>query len=209
MNLKVYGFPNTRSLRVTWVLEELGMEYEYHLVDMTKGESQSPAYLDVNPAGKVPALSVDGSYLTESAAILNFLGALKPEAGLIPDTSPLRRAFYDQWSIFAVTELEQPLWTIGKNKFALPKEHRCPDIFATAEWEFQKALKLFSNGLGENDYILGADFSAADILLGHTLFWGMAFKQNIEQDNLKAYIGRLGVRPALSAARTREQQAKA
>ena len=208
MNLKVYGFPNTRTLRVTWMLEELGLDYEYQLVDMAKGEAQSPAYLEINPAGKVPSLSADGAILTESAAIVNFLGALKPQAELIPAASPLRRASYDQWCNFAITELEQPLWTIGKNKFALPKEQRCPEIFPTAQWEFQKALDLLSRGLGQHDYILGDSFSAADILIAHTLFWGMAFKQPIEQDNLKAYVGRMGVRPALASARAREQAAK-
>lgn len=207
MTITVYGYPNTRTLRVTWMLEELGLEYDYKLVDFAKGESQSPGYLEINPGGKVPALVVDGATLTESAAIVNYLGTMKPELGLIPVSSPLRRAIYDQWCNFAIAELEQPLWTIGKNKFALPKEHRCEEIFDTAAWEFQKALTLFSQGLGDQDYILGSDFSAADILLAHTLFWGMAFKQPIEQENLKAYIGRVGIRPALSSARAREQSA--
>ena len=73
--------------------------------------------------------------------------------------------------------------------------------------EFQQALELLSDGLGEHDFILGDHFSGADILLAHTLFWGMAFKQPIEQDNLKAYIGRMGVRPALGKAREVEQSA--
>jgi glutathione S-transferase len=208
MNLTVYGFPNTRTLRVTWMLEELGLDYDYQLVDMAKGESKSPAYLEMNPGGKVPALKADGAVITESLAIVNLVGSLKPEAGLIPDTSPLRRAVYDQWCSFAISELEQPLWTIGKNKFALPKEQRCEQIFDTASWEFQHALEVLSVGLGVQDYILGEQFSAADILLAHTLFWGMAFKQPIEQENLKAYLGRTGVRPALAAARAREQASK-
>lgn len=208
MNLTVYGFPNTRTLRVTWMMEELGLDYDYELVDMTKGQSKSPGYLEMNPGGKVPSLKADGAIVTESLAIVNLLGALKPQLGLVPDASPLRRAIYDQWCCFAIGELEQPLWTIGKNKFALPKEQRCPEIFETATWEFQNALEVFSMGLGVQDYILGDQFSAADILLAHTLFWGMAFKQPIEQENLKAYVGRTGVRPALAAARAKEQASR-
>ncbi len=208
MNLTVYGFPNTRTLRVTWMMEELGLDYDYELVDMTKGQSKSPGYLEMNPGGKVPSLKADGAIVTESLAIVNLLGALKPQLGLVPDASPLRRAIYDQWCCFAIGELEQPLWTIGKNKFALPKEQRCPEIFETAAWEFQNALEVFSMGLGVQDYILGDQFSAADILLAHTLFWGMAFKQPIEQENLKAYVGRTGVRPALAAARAKEQASR-
>lgn len=204
MSLTVFGFPKTRSLRVVWMLEELGLPYDYHLVNMAAGESQSPAYLGINPAGKVPALQTDEGILVESLAIVNYLGALKPDSGLIPVT-PFARARYDQWTLFAVTELEQPLWTIAKNKFALPKEQRCSEIFPTAQWEFQKALRLLSLGLDTHPYILGDAFTAADILLTQTLFWGMAFGQPIEQDNLKDYLSRLGNRPALSAARNREQ----
>lgn len=204
--IKVHGYPNTRTLRVTWMLEELGLEYEYHFVDMMKGEARAPDYLAINPGGKVPALEHDGGVLTESGAIVNYLGALKPDSELIPQTA-YRRAIYDQWCFFAMAELEQPLWTIGKNKFALPKEVRCPEIIETAAWEYQKALGLLSEGLGEHEYILGEQFSAADILVGHCLFWGMAFKQPIKQANLTAYMGRVGARPALAQARKREAEA--
>ena len=207
MSLKVYGYPNTRSVRVVWMLEELALDYDYQLVDFMKGESKASGFLELNPAGKVPVLQVDGTYLTESAAIINYLHSLRPDAGLIPEGGALRRAVYDQWCFFALTELEQPLWTMAKHKFAIPKEKRCPDVIATAEWEFQQALKLLSEGLGERDYILGKEFSAADILIAHSLFWGMACKQPIEQENLKAYIGRCGIRPALAAARAKEQAA--
>lgn len=209
MSLTVFGFPNTRSLRVTWMMEELGMEYDYHLVNMTRGESQSAEYLSVNPGGKVPALKTEEGTLTESVAIMNYLGALHPDADLIPTHSLFERARYDQWCLFAVTELEQPLWTIGKNKFALPKEQRCAEIFPTAQWEFQKALKLLSDGLGDQAYILGPHFSGADILLAHTLYWGMAFKQPIESPTLQSYMQRIGARPALASARKKEQDALA
>lgn len=209
MHIRVFGFPSTRSLRVTWMLEELGLDYEYHLVNMTKGESRSPEFLAVNPAGKVPALQTEQGMLTESVAIINYLGALKPDEGLIPTHGLFERARYDQWCLFAVAELEQPLWTIGKNKFALPKAQRCPEIFPTAEWEFQKALGLLSDALGETPYILGTHFSAADILLAHTLFWGSDFKQKIEAKNLQDYMQRMKNRPALAAAIKKEQDALA
>ncbi len=207
--LKVFGYPNTRTLRVTWMLEELGLDYEYQLVDMEKGEARSSAYLATNPSGKVPSLMVDGAVLTESAAIVNYLASLRPDIELVPHGNSYRRALYDQWCFFAVAELEQALWTIAKHKFALPAAQRCAAVIPSAEWEFQQALAIFSKGLGEQPYILGPHFTAADILLAHTLFWGMAFKQDIEFGNLKEYIGRTGVRPALAAARSRELEARA
>jgi glutathione S-transferase len=207
MTLSVYGYPNTRALRVTWLLEELGLDYQYQYVDLLKGEARSPEFLEINPAGKLPALKAEGGVITESLAILNYLCALKPEAELIPTLSPFRRAQYDQWCAFALTELEQPMWTISKHKFALPKEHRVSEVIPAAEYEFQVALDLLSRGLGSNNYILGEQFSAVDILLGHSLFWSVSFKQNIEQENINAYIGRLGVRPALKTAMEKEKKA--
>lgn len=209
MSLTVYGYPNTRALRVTWMLEELGLDYQYQLVDLMQGEARSDAYLKINPAGKIPALKTEGGVLTESLAIINYLCALAPEAELIPMLSPFRRAQYDQWAVFALTELEQPMWTVSKHKFALPKEYRVRDIIPTAEYEFQKAVALLSQGLGDNDFILGNDFSAADVVIAHSLFWGLSFGQKIEQKNLAGYLGRMGVRPGLAAARQKEKQAMA
>jgi glutathione S-transferase len=205
----VYGFPNTRSTRITWMLEELEVPYQFHLVNLSTGDAKSPDYLAINPSGKVPAIKVDDTIILESGGIVAYLGDCHPEAKLVPKAGTLDRARYDQWSYFALCELEQPLWTMGKNKFALPKEQRCRAILPTAEWEFQQALQLLSTGLGSNDYILDNQFSAADILLGHTLFWGAAFKQPIHQENLQAYMARLSQRPALARANRTEQAAMA
>lgn len=205
--ITVYGYPKTRTNRVTWMLEELGVEYKFHFVDLMNGEGRSEQYLSINPAGKVPSLKDDELVLTESAAILTYLGDKYGNAPLIPTPGSSKRGAHDQWLCFAIAELEQPLWTVGKHKFALPKERRVAEIFETAAWEFQQALALLSAGLGENDYILGADFSAADILIGHTLFWGLSFKQPIEQQNLCAYINRIKDRPARLAAIEKESQA--
>lgn len=190
------------------MLEESALDYEYQLVDLMQGGARTLEYLAINPGGKVPALFVDGAALTESLAIVNYLGALKPDLGLVPDASPFRRALYDQWTAFAITELEQPLWTISKHKFALPKDKRCADVLSTAVWEFEMALEILSQGLGEKSYILGDEFSAADIMVGHSLFWGMAYKQPLVHANLEAYVGRLGVRSALATARAKELAAQ-
>ncbi len=202
--LTLYGYPDSRSLRVSWMLEELGVDYHYQLVDLAKREGQSPVYLAINPGAKVPALQDDQLVLTESAAIITYLGDKYPEQSLVPTAGSSQRAIYEQWSYFAISELEQPLWTMGKHKFVLPKERRVKEVLPTAQWEFQTALALLSQGLGEKDYILGDQFSAADILLGQTLLWGLAFKQAIEQANLQPYVDRLKQRPALVRALEKE-----
>lgn len=202
--ITVYGFPNTRSTRITWILEELGQEWNFHLVDFNKGDSRSPEYLAINPAGKVPAAKIDDHLMTESAAIVSHLCDLYSGAGLIPAVGTTARAEYEQWSYFALCELEQPLWTMGKHKFALPPAQRIPEIMETAAWEFQRALELLSAGLADKPYILGKNFSGADVLLAHTLMWGISFKQPIEQQNLRGYIDRCKTRPALLSAKQKE-----
>ncbi len=203
--IKVFGYPQTRSRRITWMLEELDQDYEFKLIDFNKGESKSPEYLAINPAGKVPAMQDGELLLTESAAIVTYLGDKFPDKGLVPEAGTSARGKFEQWSYFALSELEQALWTMGKHRFALPKEHRVPEVIKTAEYEFQCALTLLEQGLASNQYILGDDFYAADILLGHTLIWGINFKQKVEQDSLLQYVQRLRDRDALLKAIAKEE----
>lgn len=204
--LKVYGAANTRSLRVVWALEELGLDYQYQAIDLAAGMAQHEDFLAINPAGKLPALEDDGVVLTESAAIVNYLADKYSDNQFSPKAGTAARGKYDQWCYFVMTELEQPLWTIGKHKFAIPKEHRVSGVLNTAAWEFQRAANLLSMGLGEQDYILGDEFSMADILVFQTLIWALAFKQPVEQSNLQAYIERVQQRPALAVAIAKEKQ---
>ena len=205
--IKVYGYPQTRSRRITWMLEELEQDYKFVLIDFNKGESQSAEYLAINPAGKVPAMADADLTLTESAAILTYLGDKFGEKNLVPSAGTAERGKFDQWGYFAACELEQPLWTIGKHRFAIPEEHRVPEIMKTAAWEFQRALHLLDLGLGDNHYILGDQFCGADILLCHTLIWAINFKQPVEQQNLQDYVTRCRERPALARAISKEEAA--
>ena len=205
--IKLYGLPRSRSTRITWLLEELGLDYEYIALSPDQKGLKSPEYLTINPGGKVPSIVEDGVTLTESGAITTYLADKHTNSGLIPGAGTTQRAHYDRWSYFALCELEQPLWTIGKHTFVLREDKRVPAVIPTAQWEFQHALKLFSEGLGDKPYILGDDFQAVDILLGHTLFWAMSFKQDIPQENLKAYALRLQGREALQRAKAREEAA--
>jgi glutathione S-transferase len=207
--LKVYGIPKSRSSRITWLMEELNQPYEFHLIDFSKGDNRSSEFLAINPAGKVPAIDDDGFVMIESGAIVNYLADKHAGEGLIPPAGSEARGLHEQWSYFALTELEQPLWTQGKHRFAIPEEHRVPAVIETAAWEFQKALALLSNGLGDKDYILGNQFQAVDVQLGHTLLWGSHFEQPIEQENLKAYFERVTARPALARAMKKEQASTA
>ena len=157
--ITIYSFPNTRGTRITWLLEEMDLDYQLALVDLTKGGNRSPDFLSINPAGKVPAM-VDGDLLMmESGAIVTYLADKYSAGRLIPAAATTLRGRYEQWAYFSVCELEQGLWSIGKHKFALPEPQRVDTMLATAAWEFQQALSLLSSGLADNDYILGEHLS--------------------------------------------------
>jgi glutathione S-transferase len=202
--LTIYGKSNTRSLRITWLAEELGLEYEFRSIDMAAGEHKTEDYLKIHPGGKIPAITDNALALTETGAIINYLADKHAPGQIIPPIATAERANYDQWSFFAMSELEQPLWTIGKHKFVFPKEKRVKAVLPSAEWEYQKALTLLSDGLGANNYILGEQFSAVDILLLQTLQWGIAFGQDLAQDNLQAYFARGKARTAYKHAIAKE-----
>ena len=205
--LILYGAPRSRATRVTWMLEEIGVRYEYRAVALAKGEGRQPPYLALNPSGKVPTLLDGELILSESAAIVTYLGDKYALSGLVPRTGGVARAKYNQCCYFCLSELEQPLWTVAKHSFVLPENKRVPAIKDTARWEFAQAAKLLSQQLGQQTYALGDHFSAADILLGHTLSWAKNASTELEQENLIAYAERVLSRPALAQAREREQQA--
>jgi len=206
--LKVYGMANSRSMRVVWALEEIDAEYEYVKVDLFKGEGRSPSYLAINPAGKVPVL-VDGDItLTESVAILNYLGEKFPGSGLVPAFGQLQaRGEFFRWCCFVLSELEQPLWTIARHRFVLPPDKRVPAVLATAEWEFGVAAQVLATQLQDRDYAVGGSFSAADILIAHTLSWARSARIALPERVLDVYADRLLARPALARARDRESRA--
>lgn len=194
--LTLYGLPKTRSDRALWALEEKGAPYQFEYVHLGKGEGRTPEFLALNPAGKIPLL-VDGDLVVaESIAICNYIADRCAGKVIAPAFGSDDRAHYDQWCSFAISELEQPLWTIAKHRFALPEEKRVPAIMDTARWEFTIAAQRLAKGLEGREFILGDTFSVADILLGHTLKWARAFDVPTEQVTVDAYADKLFARPA-------------
>ena len=205
--ITVHGFAGSRSLRVLWALEEAGAEYRYIPVDLPSGAGRKPPFVELNPAGKVPLLTDGTLRLTESAAICSYVADRFPDSGLAPEPRTAARAQYDRWCLFVATELEQPLWTLAKHSFVLPPKHRVPAVMDTARWEFSVAARMLAAGLGEQEHLLGEDFTAADILAGHTLAWARSQELPLEAPGLDAYADRVLARPALARARAREQAA--
>jgi glutathione S-transferase len=204
--ITLYGFPNSRSLRVAWTLEELGLEYAYRHVDLARGEGQSEAFLARHPDGKVPVLEDGELMLFESAAICRYLAERYGEPGALMPAAIEERARVDQWLFFIIGELEQPLWTQAKHKFALPGEQRVPAVLPTAAWEFQRALAAVGRCFDGEGWLVGDRFTLADLLLAHTLTWAVKFKMRLPPA-LAAYRERVLARPALARAVERERSA--
>jgi len=119
--MKLYGFGPTRSTRAVWGLRELDADFEFVPVNLLAGEHEDPAFRRLNPAGKVPVMVDGDNVIPESAAIVLYLADKFPEKRLLPVDLEQRAQAY-RWIMFAVTELEQPLWRITKHSVIYPEE---------------------------------------------------------------------------------------
>jgi len=192
--MQLYQFPPTRSLRAVWALRELDIPCELVTVNLLAGEHRQPAFLKLNPAGKVPVL-VDGErVLTESVAIVLYLAEKYPERGLIPSDAGERAQLY-RWLLFTVTELEQPLWRISRHTSLYPPERRLPADITLAREEFLAMAAVLAGQLAERPFVLGDRLSAADLVLAYTLDWGNELKLLEERAPLQAYLERMYARP--------------
>ena len=205
--ITLYGLPRSRSLRVSWMLEELGLDWHYHYVNFQAGEQRSEEFLALNPCGKVPALKDGDLVLSESAAICLYL-AEKYGPQFLPTPGSDQAALHHRWVSFTTCELEQALWSMGKHRFALPEKLRVPEMLETATWEFNKAAAIAEQWVPEEGYLLGEQFTVADILLCHTLNWAMAFQQQLPT-KLMAYRKRTSQRSALNTGLEKEMNGKA
>lgn len=199
--LTLYGTPRSRSLRVSWCLEELSLAWQYQKIDFAKGQHKSPEFLALNPCGKVPALKDDALVLTESGAICLYLAERYGQGKLLP-SKPEQMGGHYRWVSLVLCELEQPLWTMGKHRFALPEELRVPQVIETAQWEFEKVCEQLESTLPDSPTLF-EEFTVADILLTHTLNWAVKFEQRLPE-KLAAYRKFNSQRPALAEALNKE-----
>ncbi len=201
--ITLYGFPKTRSLRVSWMLEELGLDWDSFPVDFSKGTHRSDEFLAVNPCGKVPALKDGDLVMLESAGICLHLAEKYGKGQFLPEPGTDASAKHHQWISYIICELEQHLWAIGRHKFALPKERRIAEMLDTAAWEFARGVQLAEKWIPEEGYLLGDQFTVADLLLTHTLNWAHGFNQPLPP-KAEAFRLRVGARPALKAGLKKE-----
>lgn len=185
--IKLYGTPPTRALRVIWLLNELGLEYELLAVDLLQGENQQQDFLALNPAGKVPVL-VDGSLVvSESAAIQLYLAEKYPQAGFIPEAVEDRAQMY-RWIFFLVTEIEQPLWRIVRHSLIYPEEKRLPQDIELARQECVEMVAVLERHMEEREFVVADRLSVADFNAAYTLDWANEAKMLDGTPRLREYL---------------------
>jgi len=193
MAMKLYGFGPTRSLRALWGLRELGAEFEFVQVDLRAGENRRPEFLALNPAGKLPVL-VDGDLvLTESAAIVLYLAEKYPDRGLMPSGLKERGQVY-RWVMFAMTELEQPLWRIAKHTFILPEDKRLPQDVPLAREDFAVMARVLERHMEGRAFIVGDRITVADCVTVYLMDWADEAELIDDLPNLRAYLDRMYAR---------------
>jgi glutathione S-transferase len=194
MQMKLYEFGPTRSIRVRWTLQELDADFEPIRVNLLAGEHRRPEFLKINPAGKIPVL-VDGDrVLTESVAIVLYLAEKYSHKGLLP-AGLNERAQVNRWLLFAATELEQPLWRISRHTALYPEEQRLPGDVSLASGEFKDMASVLEKHMQGQQFVAGDSVSVADFVMAYTLDWGNEYKLLDSCPQLLAYMKRMYARP--------------
>ena len=192
--MKLYGFGPTRSLRALWGLKELDVDFEFVPVNLLRGEHKHPDFLRLNPTGKIPVL-VDGDIVVpESAAIILYLADKYPEKGLMPAELKGRSQVY-RWTLFAVTELEQPLWRISRHTAVYPANKRLPADIALAKEEFLAMAAVLDVHLDGRHFIVGDNITVADCVTAYLVDWANELKLIGDFPRLGAYLEKMYARP--------------
>jgi glutathione S-transferase len=199
--LKLYGVPRSRAMRSLWMLEELGVPYENVGVDFITG-TKSADFKQLNPNGHIPVLQDGDLVLWESLAINLYL-ARKHDKGLWPKTVEDEGRAY-QWSLWAMTEAEEPLLTALLNRVFFPPEQRDAKKADDAVARFAKPLGVLDGSLAGRDYLLGSTFTVADLNVASVLTWAPLAKLDLSAAPRAAvWLGRCTARPALARAQQR------
>lgn len=193
-----YHAPNSRSAATFILLEELGAPYEMRVLNLKAGEQRRPAYLGVNPMGKVPAIVHNGALVTEQVAVFLYLGDMFPERGLAPNIGDPLRGPYLRWMAFYGASFEPAI-----ADRALKREPGPTNLMGYGDYDTM--LTTLTDQLAKGPYLLGERFSALDILWGAALAYATMVKVVPELPVIMDYIKRVNARPAVAQVKARNE----
>ncbi len=192
--MKLYWSPRSRSFTALWLMEEVGQAYERVLTDISKGAQKTPEYLAINPMGKVPALQDGEVTLGETAAICAYVAERFPQAKLAPPLGDPLRAKYLYWLFFGPSCVEPAMVQVATKIEMNP---------TAAGWgDAQRVFDVLDAALSKGPWILGENFSAADIVIGSGLNSAVRlFKMVPTRASFDRYLDACAARPAFQRAR--------
>ena len=198
-HVTLFHAPNTRSAGARVLLEELGADYDLHVVNFKKKEQRDTSYLQVNPMGKVPAVLHGDALVTEQPAVYTFLADLYADKGLAPALDDPLRGPYLRWMAFYGSSFEPAL--IDK---AMKRDPIDPSLCPYGDYDTM--LGTLTAQLRKGPYLLGERFTAVDVLWGTALGWTTSFKLVPELPEIMAYVARIRERPAAVKAAAADAQ---
>jgi len=198
--MKLYHCPNSRSVRIVWLLEELGLDYDLEVFQLGDRAMRAPEYLSIHPGGRVPALDDDGTVLFESGAIVEYLLARYGKGRMVPDVASPDFPQYLQWLHYAEGMIMPQVNIIMVETRFLPPEKRNDVNVARATKLLDRAVAAVDAHMAGREFLAG-DFSGADIMTGHACIVSARLGADLSnKPNVAAYNERLMARPALHKA---------
>ena len=198
--LKLHFAPNSRAGRIVWLFEELGLEYDLNKMDFHPKDLKSDEHRRRHPLGRVPVLEDKETSIFESGAIVEYVMARYGDGGLKPAVDAPEFAEYLQWFHYCEGMVMPPINTIMVHTVLLPPERRDQTTLEQAQRLLSRSVAPINEALTGRDYLVGT-FSAADIMLGHSIFMANRLGQvSDEMGNVKEYVGRIEARPAFQTA---------
>ena len=198
-DLTLYHAAPSRSSIVLWMLEELGQPYDIKLIKLSAGDNLKPDYLAINPMGKVPALRHGDTVITEAAAICTYLADEFPGAKLnIPVGTP-RRGVYLKWLFFGPSCIEPAVI----DRAAPRKEEARRGMLGYGD--FDTVMNVVAQAVAKGLWLMGEQFTAADVIVGANIRWGMMFKMIPPRQEFLDYAARIAARPAAQRAEAKDK----
>lgn len=197
--IKLYFAPRTRSVRILWLLEELGLPYVLERVEFKP--TSTDFFIQKTPLGKLPTLEDGDVVMCESGAIVEYVLERYGEGRLAPPVGSPERAIFLQWLHFAESTAFAPIGIIAWLALYREDTGRHGTLIEDARGRAATGLEFLERGIGENRYLVGDRFTAADIMMGFTLVASrLAGVLDARHPRLNAYLERLQARPAFQKA---------
>ena len=202
IRMKLYFAPNSRAVRIAWLLEELGLKYDVEKYKVGDRALRTPEYYKIHPMGRIPVLEDGETRIYESGAIVQYLLARHGNGKFVPDVNDPSFPEYLQWLHYAEGSIMGQVNILVVETILLPPEKRNDVNVNRALKLLRVALGNVDNRLQDREYLTGT-FTGADIMTGHACFGAMNAGAEIgDYEHLNAYINRLLKRPALEKARS-------